>query len=424
MFLKQNKINFLFILIMCLLFFVGSADDIDRKTKDKTYEELSLFADALSIIQTQYVDDIKPKDLVYGALKGLFSSLDPYSEFLTAQEYQELKSNTEGRFGGIGMEITLKDGLVVVVSPLKNTPAWKAGVKTGDIIVKIDDKIIKGYSLTDAVRALRGDPDSEVKLTIWRQGEVNLLELKIVRAMIKIDDIQDVRIVEPGIGYVRLVEFSEETPRDLTIALDELMKKDMKGLVLDVRNNPGGLLSVAAEVAEIFLDKDEIIVTTRGRDNSQNTFEFRSKRNSIYDDLLMIVLINEGSASGSEILAGALKDHKRALIVGQKTFGKGSVQSIIPLSDGSAVKLTTSKYFTPSGRSIPDEGIEPDIDIEFMLIQRAQEQAANIPEEVAKTLGLKDDTDLFMKRYQTDSQLLRAVDVLEGLLIFNENNTN
>ena len=410
---------FLILLFVCLFFFVGSALKIDREVKDETYKELSLFADALAIIQSQYVDESQPKDLIYGALKGMLSSLDPYSEFLSPQEYKELKSDTEGKFGGVGMEITLKDGWVTVVSPLEDTPAWEAGIKAGDKIVKINDQIIKDYTLTDAVRLLRGESGTEVKITAWRQKEKKMLDFKITRAMIKIEDIKNVRIIDSGIGYIRLVEFSEETPGDLSDALERLYEQDMKALILDVRYNPGGLLDVAAKAAEKFLDKNKIIVSTKGKGNLQN-LEFRTRTTSKYKDLPMVVLINEGSASGSEILAGALQDHKRAIVIGVKTFGKGSVQTVIPLSDGSALKLTTSKYFTPSGASIHGEGIKPDIEIEYEQMVKKEEHEEGLPEEISKTLELEEESDdSFMKRYKTDNQLIRAVDILRGVLIYN-----
>lgn len=420
MFLKRNHLFFLILLCVCSFFFFGSAIKIDRDVKDETYKELTLFADTLAIIQSQYVEESEPKDLIYGSLKGMLSSLDPYSEFLPPEEYKELKADTEGKFGGVGMEITLKDGLVTVVSPLEDTPAWEAGIKSGDKIVKINDEIIKDFTLTDAVRLLRGDPGTEVKITAWREKEKKMIDFEIVRAMIKIEDIKDVRIIDDsGIGYIRLVEFSEETPDDLSGALDNLQEQGMKALILDVRYNPGGLLDVAAKVTENFLDKNKIIVTTKGRGNLQN-LEFRSRTSSKYKDLPMVVLINEGSASGSEILAGALKDHKRAIVIGEKSFGKGSVQTVIPLSDGSALKLTTSKYFTPSGASIHGEGIDPDIEIKYERMVKKEEQEDEFPEEVAKTLELEEEPDdPFIKRYETDNQLIRAVDILKGVLIYN-----
>lgn len=419
MYSKRKKLSLLILFFVSLFFFVGSAIKVERQVKDETYRELSIFADAISIIQSQYVEETKPKDLIYGAMKGMLSSLDPYSEFLSPQEYNELKSDTEGRFGGVGMEITLKEGLVTVVSPIEDTPAWNAGIKAGDSIVKINEKIIKDYTLTDAVRLLRGDPGTEVKITIWRQKEKKMLEFKIIRAMIKMEDIKDVRIIDLNIGYIRLVEFSEETPRDLAAALDKLQQQNMKALILDVRYNPGGLLDVAAKVSEKFLDQGKVIVTTKGRANLQN-LEFRSRVPSKYKDLPMVVLVNEGSASGSEIVAGALQDHRRAIIIGEKTFGKGSVQTVIPLSDGSAIKLTTSKYFTPSGRSIHIEGIKPDIVIKYEQILKEKEKEENVPEEISKTFESKEEpADPFMKRYLADNQLIRAVDVLKGVMIYN-----
>jgi carboxyl-terminal processing protease len=428
MFPKKNQISFLIVLFVCLFFFSGSAGKVDRSVKDDTYKELPLFADAITIIQSQYVDNTKPKDLIYGALKGMLSSLDPYSEFLSPQEYSELKSDTEGRFGGVGMEITLKDGLITVVSPIEDTPAWNAGIKSGDRIVKINEEIIKDFTLTDAVRLLRGDPGTEVKITAWRQKEKKMQEFKLTRAIIKIEDIKDARMIDSDIGYIRLVEFSEETAVDLTKALDKLQKQNMKALILDVRYNPGGLLDVAAKVAEKFLGDNKVIVTTKGKGNLQN-LEFRSRGASIYKDLPMVILINEGSASGSEILAGALQDYKRAIAVGEKTFGKGSVQTVIPLSDGSAMKLTTSKYFTPSGRSIHGEGIKPDIEIKYEQIARKEEQEDGLLEEITKTLELKDKSkegvkedpeDPFIKRYKSDNQLIGAVDILKGILVYGQ----
>jgi len=424
MFLKNKKVNFLILVVVCVLFFSGTAIKIDRGVKDETYKELTIFADAITIVQSQYVDESKPKELIYGALKGMLSSLDPYSEFLSPDEYKELKADTEGRFGGVGMEITLKDGLVTVVSPLEDTPAWNAGIKAGDKIVKIDDKIIKDYTLTDTVRLLRGEPGTEVKITAWRQKEKKMLDFKIIRAMIKIEEIKDVRIIDEAskIGYIRLVEFSEETSSDLDNALNSLSEQGVKGLILDVRYNPGGLLDVAAKVAEKFLDKNKVIVTTKGRGNLQN-LEFHSRASSKYKDLPMVILINEGSASGSEILAGALQDHKRAIVVGEKTFGKGSVQTVIPLADESALKLTTSKYFTPLGRSIHGEGIMPDIEIKYREVEKLESEENDLPEEITKTFEKKENSDSddpFLKRYKNDNQLIRAVDILKGVLIFSQ----
>ena len=410
------------IMLICSLIFTGTALRLDRGTKDETYKELSLFADTLSIIQSQYVEQTQPKELIYGSLKGMLSSLDPYSEFLSPKEYADLKSDTEGRFGGVGMEITIKDGLVTVVSPLEDTPAWSAGIKAGDKIVKIDDTITRDYSLTDAVNLLRGNPDTKVKITVWRPKEKKMFEFEVTRALIKIEEIKNVRIINSGIGYIRIVEFSEGTAGDLYQALQNLEEKGMQALVLDIRYNPGGLLESAVDVAEFFLEKDKTIVSTKGRTESQNIV-FRSKRSSKYNGLPLAVLINEGSASGSEIVAGALQDHKKAIIIGEKSFGKGVVQTVIPLPDGSAVKLTTSQYFTPSGKNINGEGIIPDIEVIYREISPFEEknEEEKIKEEISKQLKTEEKPpDSFMEQLKRDNQLMSAVDVLKGLLLFNQ----
>ena len=307
----------------------------DKKNRDELYREVELFSDSLAIIQSDYVDEVKPKDLIYGALKGMLSSLDPHSQFLDPDTYNELKVDTEGKFGGIGIEITIKDGLLTVVTPIEDTPAWKAGIKAGDRIVKINNELTRDITLVDAVKKMRGKPGEAVNITILRESEKKLLDFKLVRDIIKIKDIKEARILEDGIGYIRLVEFRENTPQDINTALEKLTKSGMNSLILDLRNNPGGLLEVAVKVAEKFIPKEKLIVYTKGRYPSQN-LEFISRSSHPITNLPMVVLINEGSASGSEIVAACLQDYKRAIIVGTKSFGKGSVQTLIPLSDGCA----------------------------------------------------------------------------------------
>lgn len=413
----------LVIIFVCIFIFNGSAMRLDRDTKDETYKELGLFAEALSLIQSQYVDEVSAKDLIHGSLKGMLSSLDPYSEFLKPDEYADLKSDTEGRFGGVGMEITVKDGLVTVVSPLEDSPAWRQGIKAGDRIVKIDDKITKDFSLTDAVKLLRGTPGTKVHITVWRPEEKKMLEFDIVRDLIKIEDIKNARIINSGIGYIRIVEFSEETAGDLYQALEGLDEQGMRALILDVRYNPGGLLESAVDVAEFFLEKDKEIVSTKGRNDRQNLV-FRSKRSSKFTSIPLAVLINEGSASGSEIVAGALQDHHRAIVVGEKSFGKGLVQTVLPLPDGSAIKLTTSEYFTPSGKNINGEGITPDIEVVLRRFAEEEDDEAKeqgLKEEIEQQLEEKTEAvDEFTKRLEYDNQLVQAVDILKGLLIYNQ----
>lgn len=395
-----------------------------KDQKNDLFKQIELFSDALAVIQTDYVDDVKPKDLIYGALKGMLSSLDPHSQFMDPDTYNELKVDTEGKFGGLGIEITIKDGLLTVVTPIEDSPAWKAGIKANDRIVKINNELTRDITLTDAVKKLRGKAGAPVTVTVLRDSEKKLIEFKIVRAIIKIQDIKNVRILEDGIGYVRLVEFRENTAPDLAAALEKLQKIGMTSLIIDLRNNPGGLLDTAVQVAEHFIEKNKLIVSTKGRKPAQN-MEFAASDDRPLLDIPIVILINEGSASGSEIVAAALQDYRRAIIVGTKSFGKGSVQTIVPLADGSALRLTTSKYFTPLGSMIHGKGVMPDIVVE--------EEAAGQQEEAAEKDNAQDVFDKIEQKgreeqpaegkespdfYKSDAQLLRAVDILKAVKIF------
>ena len=400
----------------------------DKKKNNELYKQVDLFSDTLTIILTDYVDEVKPKDLIYGALKGMLSSLDPHSQFMDPDTYNELKVDTEGRFGGLGIEITVKDGLLTVVTPIEDTPAWKAGLKSKDRIVKINNDLTRDMTITDAVKKLRGKVGEAVNITVLRESESKLLEFKIVRGIIKIHAIKGERILDEGIGYIRLIEFRENTAEEMDKALDKLKKTGMNALILDLRNNPGGLLDSAVEVSERFLEKGKIIVSTKGRILSQN-LEFTASYARPIVDIPMVVIINEGSASGSEIVAGALKDYKRAIILGVKSFGKGSVQTIIPLNDGSALRLTTSKYFTPSNKMIHGIGIIPDITVEEGKIELAEQQAKEEkePKEI-KSQEVFDKIENKEKKseegkepdYKTDNQLARAVDLLKGIKIYKD----
>ena len=303
--------------------------DNDKKKKDELYRQVALFSDTLAIIHKEYVDDTLPKDLIYGSLKGMLSSLDAHSQFMDADTYKELKEETEGKFGGLGIEITIKDGLLTIITPIEDTPAWKAGLKPQDRIVKINDQLTREMLLTDAVKKMRGKPGEIVNLSVLRDSEKKVLDFKITRAMIKIKDIKHARILEDGIGYIRLVEFRENTPQEFNNALSKLSKQRMNALIIDLRNNPGGLLDAAVKVTGKFISPNKMIVYTKGRQPDQN-FEFYSESKNAILDLPLVILINQGSASGSEIVAGALQDYKRAIIIGTKSFGKGSVQSVIP----------------------------------------------------------------------------------------------
>lgn len=398
---------------------------IEKKKKDDLYRQVELFADSLAIIQNEYVEDMKPKDLIYGALKGMLSALDPHSQFMDPDTYNELKVDTEGKFGGLGIEITIKDGLLTVVTPIEDTPAWKAGIKANDRIVKINNEITRDMTLTEAVKKMRGKPGEAVNLTILRESEKKILEFKIVRDIINIRDIKEAKILEDGVGYIRLIEFRENTAQNINSALDKLSKEGMTGLILDLRNNPGGLLDVAVRVAEKFIEKGKMLVYTKGRQQAQS-IEFISRSSRPLLNLPMVILINEGSASGSEIVAGALQDYKRAIILGTKSFGKGSVQTVIPLSDGSALRLTTSKYFTPSGKVIHGKGVEPDIKVEDGKIETAKavlrpEKAEDVFEEIdTKEKPQKEEKGF---DYKSDNQLMRAIDILKAIKFYKEAQT-
>jgi carboxyl-terminal processing protease len=327
------------------------------------YESLESFSNILSIVRKNYVEDVETKNLVNGAINGMLNSLDPHSAYLTPELYKELQSDTQGRFGGLGIEITVKSGILTVVSPIEDTPAAKAGIKPGDQIFKIEEEFTKDMSLVDAVKKMRGAKGTKINLTIKRESVADLLEFTLVRDIIRVQSVRT-RNLEPGYGYIRLAQFQERSDRDLQRTLEKMAaeKGGIKGLVLDLRNNPGGLLTQAVRVSDMFLDSG-LIVYTEGRIESQKQRYFAQK-DGTWTDFPIVVLVNGGSASASEIVAGALQDHKRAVVLGTKTFGKGSVQTILPLDDNSALRLTTARYFTPKGRSIQATGIVPDIVVE------------------------------------------------------------
>lgn len=420
----RKKLLVVFCLAAAVTFVALKAIPAADKNKNELFKQVQLFADTLAIVQTEYVDQTKPKDLIYGALKGMISSLDPHSQFLDPDTYNELKVDTEGKFGGLGIEITIKDSLLTVVTPIEDTPAWKAGIKAKDRIVKINNELTRDMSLTDAVKKLRGKPGEAVHLTVLRESEKKLLEFKIVRDIIRIQDIKNPRVLEDGIGYIRLVEFRENTNTELDAALNRLAKEGMTALIIDLRNNPGGLLDSAVGVASHFIDKGKLIVSTKGRKENQN-MEFFSEVKKPLKDLPLVIMINEGSASGSEIVAGCLQDYKRAIIVGAKSFGKGSVQTIIPLGDGSALRLTTSKYFTPSGKLIHGVGVMPDITVENGVSQ-IEEDEEDTEATAARVFDAIEQKDKKISKpadpleWRNDTQLVRAVDVLKALKIYRQ----
>ncbi|MBI5682180.1 MAG: S41 family peptidase [Deltaproteobacteria bacterium] len=399
----------------------------------KAYENIRLFTDALATVQENYVEEIEHKKLIYGAIKGMLRGLDPHSSFLTPEDYKEMQVETKGSFGGLGIEIGVRDNILTVISPIEDTPAFRAGIKAGDKIVKINDKSTKDLSITEAVKLMRGPKGTKVTIHILREGFKEPKPFEIVRDIIEVKSVK-FKILEDGIGYIRITQFQEKTGSDLEDALNKVgAKKDnFKGLILDMRNNPGGLLTQAVEVSDRFL-KSGMIVYTKGRIAGQE-MKFEAKDAGTQPNYPMIVLVNSGSASASEIVAGALQDHKRAIILGVQTFGKGSVQTIIPLNDNSALRLTTSKYYTPSGRSIQAKGIEPDIVVEDIKdgsaknhlrekdIERHLEGDLITPEkEQDKEKRIKVEEKVEKEKAETeDIQLKRAVDYLKSWHIFQD----
>ena len=324
----------------------------------ETYEDLKTFSEVLTQIQKHYVEDAKIKDLVQGAIRGMLSTLDPHSAYMTPEMYKEIQVETKGEFGGVGIQIGIKDSRLAVIAPIEGTPAHKAGVKAGDFIIKVNDDTTKDLTLMDAVQKMRGPKGTKVSLTIQRDGVTDPLVFTLVRDTIKIESVKS-KMIEGNIAYVRLTQFQEQSGKDLAKALKQFKDQKVQGTILDLRNNPGGLLTAAVEVSEQFVGLGKLIVYIKGRDGRKDEYTSRAKEQT--EEGPMIVLVNEGSASASEIVAGALQDWGRAVIVGNTTFGKGSVQTILPLTDGSGLRLTTAKYYTPKGRSIQSTGITPDI---------------------------------------------------------------
>ncbi len=346
---------------ICGSVFAEKDDVPTASTETIPYEDLRTFTEIFGRIKKDYVEPVSDKKLLEDAVKGMLSGLDPHSAYLDTEEYQELKEGTSGQFGGLGIEVTMENGFIKVVSPIDDTPAQKAGIKAGDLIIKLDDKPVKGMTLTEAVKHMRGEAGSKILLFVVREGVDAPLKITITRDIIKVKSVKS-RMLEKNYAYVRISSFQSGTGDSLKEALAALKKENkgnLKGLVLDLRNNPGGVLNAAVEVSDAFM-KSGLIVYTEGRiANSQ--MRFSAAPDDLIDGAPMVVLINAGSASASEIVAGALQDSKRAIIMGEKSFGKGSVQTILPTNTGSAIKLTTARYFTPSGRSIQAKGIEPDV---------------------------------------------------------------
>ncbi|MEW6544012.1 MAG: S41 family peptidase [Nitrospirota bacterium] len=398
----------------------------------ETYEELKTFSEVLTQIQRHYVEEVKSKDLVLGAIRGMLATLDPHSAYMTPEMYKEIQVETKGEFGGVGIQIGIKDNRLAVIAPIEGTPAQKAGIKAGDFITKVNEETTKDLTLMDAVQKMRGPKGTKVSLTVERQGVPDPLVFTLVRDIIKIESVRS-KVLENNIGYVRLTQFQESTGKDLARVLKQLREQKHQSLVLDLRNNPGGLLTAAVEVSEQFVGPGKLIVYIKGRDGRKDEYLSRSKEQA--EDYPMIVLVNEGSASASEIVAGALQDWGRAVVIGTTTFGKGSVQTILPLADGSGLRLTTAKYYTPKGRSIQSTGITPDITVKpqppVTVAKAGDKEAAPKPKETAPSAtaqprpgeeakGGGPPAETGEVSPEEDVQLQKAVELLKTWKIFKE----
>ena len=395
-------------------------------------EELRTFSDVFGRIKNDYVVDVDDKELIEYAIRGMLSGLDPHSAYLDAEQFTELQVGTTGQFGGLGIEVGMENGFVKVIAPIDDTPAQRAGVQSGDLIIRLDDTPVKGMTLGEAVKVMRGEPGSDIELTIVRDGLDKPLKITITRDIIKVKSVK-ARMLEPGYGYLRISQFQSKTAENLVDAVDDLKKENagpLKGMVLDLRNNPGGVLNGAVAVSDAFLDKG-MIVYTEGR-IADSRLRFNATPDDVIDGAPLVVLVNQGSASASEIVAGALQDHKRAIIVGTRTFGKGSVQTILPLSSKSALKLTTARYYTPSGRSIQAEGITPDIELDtvkFTSVERNIEplkeadlsrhldNGKSKKEKKKKSAADTDEDDRPASLAADDYMLYEALNMLKGLVI-------
>lgn len=436
---KNSVILFLGVILGVLLSIGGSvfadressviaSEPVQQQEVALPYDELRVFTEVFGRIKRDYVEPVSDKKLLEDAIKGMLSGLDPHSSYLDTEQYKDLKEGTTGRFGGLGIEVTMEDGFVKVVSPIDDTPAERAGIQAGDLVVRLDEKPVKGMSLAEAVKIMRGEPGSDILLTVVREGEEAPLKITITRAIIKVKSVKS-KILEKNFGYIRISSFQSSTGQGVFKAVAELKKENkgnLKGVVLDLRNNPGGVLNAAVEVSDAFLEKG-LIVYTEGRIKNSE-MRFNAAPGDVIDGVPLIVLINAGSASASEIVAGALQDHKRAIIMGEKSFGKGSVQTILPTSGSAAVKLTTARYFTPSGRSIQAEGISPDVTLarvkleslkasEFKPVKEADLSHHLENGKKKKEVKEKEEKGRSSEIDTRDYALLEALTLLKGLNI-------
>ena len=419
----------------------GIAAQVENKSspteESLPLEQLRNFSDIFARIKSDYVEEVSDKKLLESAIRGMLAGLDPHSSYLNTEEYKELKIGTTGQFGGLGIQVGIQDGFVKVISPIDDTPAFKAGIKSGDLIVRLDNKSVKDMSLNEAVKVMRGKPGTTIELSIIREGKDEPIKFKLKRAVIKVKSVKS-HLLEPGFGYVRISTFQSKTAVHLKNAIENLIKKNksqLDGLILDLRNNPGGVLNASAEVSDLFIEQGKLVYT-KGR-IEDSYFEFNATAGDILDHAPMVVLINGGSASASEIVAGALQDHKRAVIMGEKSFGKGSVQTIQELRDGGAVKFTTARYFTPNGRSIQAEDIVPDSLVKNMHLTEKlnngfeQIKEADLSGHISNPNGrtVKENTknksktvdDEMIQRLEKDYRIHEALNLLKGMHILSSN---
>ena len=409
-----------------------SSPAIAQENSSETYRQLSLFGDVFERVRSEYVEDVTDEQLIEAAVNGMLSALDPHSSYLSPKNFREMQTQTRGEFGGLGIEVTMENGFVKVVSPIDDTPAFRAGLKSGDLITHLDGEPVQGLTLSEAVEKMRGKVGSDLKLTVRRENR-DPFNVIVTRDIIKIRSVRS-RMEGGDIAYVRITSFSEQTTSGVEQSIKSLSKKakgKLAGIVIDLRNNPGGLLDQSVKVSDAFLDQGEI-VSTRSRRPDESR-RFNAKAGDITDGLPIVVMVNGGSASASEIVAGALQDHRRAIVLGTRTFGKGSVQTIIPLSGNGAIRLTTARYYTPSGRSIQAKGIEPDILVEQAKVEKITRPGVKREEDLRGRLDnpsdnrVKPDTEQLVKETDKppeDYQLSRALDLLRGIALYGARSSN
>ena len=427
-----NSIHKYLVIVLFFLSFLAVGTANSKESKKETYEQLDLFGQVFDLVKSKYVEEVKSKDLIEAAINGMLSSLDPHSGFLVPKSYDDMQVDTKGSFGGLGIEVTQQDGFVKVVSPMDDTPAYKAGVLAGDFITFVDDKPMLGLSLSEAVEIMRGPVGSTIKLTIVREGLEDPIEVQVIRDVIKLTAAR-VRI-ENNVVIMRVTTFNEQTMPNLEdgikAVMEQIGEKEPKGFVLDLRNNPGGLLSEAISVTDLFLDQGEIVST---RDREGKGERYKAIKGDIAEGKPLVILINAGSASASEIVAGALQDHRRAIVLGTKSFGKGSVQSVLPMGQSGGIRLTTARYYTPSGRSIQALGVTPDIFLKFKRVEESEEDKRKTFSEADLEGALSNDSltdtekEMLRKeeisfqetneRRSKDNQLAHAIDLIEGLSV-------